>query len=487
MLSTLILKELRFILSSPKFVAMFAVCAALLLLSVFVGIREFESSTRAFETATGLVDQEIREARQWSSINNRVFRRPDPMQIFASGVEFDIGRVSAISSWTPIKLSSSMYSNDPIYALFRSVDFVFIVSVVLTLFALLFSYDGINGEREQGTLRLVLSNAIPRGTYILAKFVGSWMGLVVPLLVPLLLSLMLVMVSGVPMTGEHWVRVGMLIGSSLLLFTFFLALGLFVSATTSSSNVSFLVSLTAWIALVLIVPRAGVMIAGQIISVPSVAEMESRQDSFAKDRWESHMTSMDARWRERRKGMESMTKEQQAAYREEKQWEWAEEDDRERKLVQKDIDENARILQEDLRNRKREQEKLAFTLSRFSPVSAFHLSSMNLAGTDVGLKSRYEDAMQEYRTTFNAYKDTKQKESGSSGGIRISIDTDSGIKIDTGREIALNVSDMPKFDHPRASFGDIFASIVVDIGVVGVFSLLAFAGAFVGFLRYDVR
>jgi hypothetical protein len=103
------------------------------------------------------------------------------------------------------------------------------------------------------------------------------------------------------------------------------------------------------------------------------------------------------------------------------------------------------------------------------------------------VKARYEDGMNEYRGTFNAYRDRKQKESGSSGGIRISFDTNSGIKIDTGREMALDLSDMPQFTHPRPSWSEVVSAAVVDFGLLGMVTLLAFAGAFVAFLRYDVR
>ncbi|MCU0452811.1 MAG: hypothetical protein MUE68_04070 [Bacteroidetes bacterium] len=46
---------------------------------------------------------------------------------------------------------------------------------------------------------------------------------------------------------------------------------------------------------------------------------------------------------------------------------------------------------------------------------------------------------------------------------------------------------MPQFAHPRAAFGDILETAVVDLGWLGVATLLAFAGAFVAFVRYDVR
>jgi ABC-type transport system involved in multi-copper enzyme maturation permease subunit len=172
MLRTLILKELRGILSSPKFAATFAVCSVLMLLSVFIGIREYRTASGQYDEALQLAAQNLRAQPSWMGLTTTAYRAPDPMQIFIPGVNNDVGRLSAINGFADVKLRNSAYADDPIFALFRSIDFSFIVSAVLSLFAILFTYDAINGEREAGTLQLTFSNPVPRSTYILAKLAG---------------------------------------------------------------------------------------------------------------------------------------------------------------------------------------------------------------------------------------------------------------------------------------------------------------------------
>ena len=82
MLGVLIEKELKSILQSPKFVATFGVCSLLILLSVFIGINEYRGSVAQYETATNWVDQQIAEATTFERLPTRVYRQPDPMQIF---------------------------------------------------------------------------------------------------------------------------------------------------------------------------------------------------------------------------------------------------------------------------------------------------------------------------------------------------------------------------------------------------------------------
>jgi hypothetical protein len=183
-----------------------------------------------------------------------------------------------------------------------------------------------------------------------------------------------------------------------------------------------------------------------------------------------------------------MNEKEREAYRDDHEWEWLEQDDKDRKQMQKDINAFTQQLQEEARNRKAEQQRLAFTLSRFSPASAYQLAALNLAGTDAGLKTRYEDAMQNYRTAFNKYADQKQKASGGAGGFRIEINSNTGIKIGNDRDKgALDLSDMPKFTSPEHTYAAALAPTLVDFGLLGLFTLAAFAGAFVRFLRYDVR
>lgn len=488
MLTILILKELKSILASPKFAATFGVCALLILLSVFVGIQEYRAAVRQYDAALQLTDQTLRTQASWMGLATSAYRKPDPAQILITGVNNDIGRLSGINQFNPVKLTHSAYADDPIFALFRSIDFSFIVTVVLSLFAILFTYDAINGEREGGTLQLTFANPVPRATYILAKLAGSWLGLVIPLLVPILLGMLIILIEGIPFTADHWARTGLFIGISLLFFTFFIALGVLVSCLTRRSAVSFLIALVAWVTIVLIIPRLGVMAAGQLKPVPSVAEVEAQRDAFSKDRWESHMQEMQGRWREREEATKGLSKDERESYRDDKLGTWMEEDDAKRKQIQQDIEEFSARLSEDIRNRRADQERLAFALTRISPASAYQLAAMSLAGTDITLKARYEDAMRDYRSRFTQYVEKKQKESGTQGGFRITVDSDKGFSFSAPRDRGtLDLSDLPAFGAPVRGFDAAAAPVVVDAGLLTLASLLAFAGAFIAFLRYDVR
>lgn len=113
---------------------------------------------------------------------------------------------------------------------------------------------------------------------------------------------------------------------------------------------------------------------------------------------------------------------------------------------------------------------------------------MEIARTGIGIKNANEEAMERYRGKFKEHVDKKQKESGNTGGFRITVDSESGFSFSAPRERGtLDVSDLPRFAPVKASMGEILQSSLVDACLLALFGLLALGGAVFGFHRYDVR
>ncbi|MEZ4703050.1 MAG: ABC transporter permease subunit [Rhodothermales bacterium] len=470
----LVEKELKNLLLSPKFVATFGACTVLILTSIFAGIVEYRNSSAQYSAATALVGQELSEATSWGQLGNRqrVYRKPEAMQIFASGIHFDIGRFSVISSWQDVRLQQSAYSIEPIFAVFRAIDFVFIVQVVLSLLTIVFAYDLISGEKESGTLRLMLANAVPRTQYIAAKIAGAWLGLMIPLIIPMLIGVLLLMVFNIPFAGDDWLRLGKLTGYSMLYLTAFLCLGVLFSTLTHRSAMSFLTLLVFWIAMVLVVPRGGMMIASQLVQVPSASEIESRKDGFARERRSAFFEELSESFQSRARAKEGMSEAERKQYDADHEWDWMVEDDDRQSRMDNDIAEYNRKVDEDLNNVRAVQQSLGFSLSRFSPASAYQLAAMRLGRTDLGLKRRFTESLYAYRTAFTAYIGQKNP-----GGMTMRIG---------GNEKAepLDLSDLPQYS-PDATIQS--EQSPADLIILTLYAFGAVALALVAFNRYDVR
>ena len=331
-------------------------------------------------------------------------------------------------------------------------------------------YDAINGEKEQGTLRLTFANPVPRAQYIVGKMAGSFLALAVPLLVPILIGALILLMLGIPMRADDWVRLTLVVLVGYLYFGAFLAISLFVSARTEKSSSAFLISLVIWILSVMVIPRTAVLIAGRAVDVPSVDEISSQKSRFAASLWQEDRKKMsDFRTPEGtapNKVMEEFQKFMQkiGGEREKKMQEFGER------------------LNEDRRNKQEVQERLAFGLAMLSPSATFSLAAMTIGGTGIHLKEAYKRSGENYQTSFAEFIKGKTGQTPS-GNFVFRISTDG----DEPKKQPINPMELPAYEFQQEPIGASFGSIAIDLGILSLFNIIFFVGAFVSFLRYDVR
>ena len=51
----------------------------------------------------------------------------------------------------------------------------------------------------------------------------------------------------------------------------------------------------------------------------------------------------------------------------------------------------------------------------------------------------------------------------------------------------LDLNQLPRFEPPKQAYSEAVTPSIIDLGLLSFFSLAAFAGAFVSFMKYDVR
>jgi ABC-type transport system involved in multi-copper enzyme maturation permease subunit len=472
MLKTLIEKEIRDIIGSTKFAVIFGACAVLILTSFYVGARTYLSNRAQYEAAKAENLRQFEGLTDWFSVqNHRIFLPPQPLAALVSGVANDIGRTTEVWGRGELSAQDSKFGDEPIYAVFRFLDLEFMFQIVLSLFAVLLGYDAISGEKERGTLKLSFANAVPRDKYILGKIIGSLCALAVPLLVALALGCLLLPILGVPLSGGDWLRLLLVILTGLLYFAAFLTLSIFVSACTVRSSHSFLVLLVVWILCVLIIPRSAVLLAGRAVDVPSVDELASQKASFQQQQWQEDRTS----WGNFKP---SSSEDPKVAMDELNRFMEEQADARDKKMQEF----NSR-LNEQRYNKQLEQQSLAFGLARVSPAAALTLGMTSLAGTSIDLKSHYNDEANSYQSDYAKFIKDK---TGTNPGGRMMVFR-SVVDDEQSKPEPINVQELPQFNYRQVDLSQSLATALPDIGVLAVFNLLFFAGAFISFRRYDVR
>jgi len=468
MLRLIIVKELREIIGSTKFSLSFGICSLLVLAAFCIGAVEYQRSLARYDAArkqnliqmTGLTD--------WLMVSNhRIFLPPQPLASLVAGISNDIGRTTPIAGDTEVIQDDSRYNEEPIYAAFRFLDLEFIIQIVLSLFAILFTYDAICGEKERGTLKLSFAGPLTRQTYMSGKLIGAFLGLGVPLLIPMFLGSLLLPMLGVFLSFDEWIRLGLIILSGLLYLGAFLMIGIAVSAMTSRSSNAFLILLVVWIGAVLIVPRGAVLLAGRAVDVPSVDQIGAQLARF------SQQQATEAR--RKMAGFRSAS-DPSKAVQEFQKFMGEISSDRAKKARELSL-----RLHEERSNKQAVQEALALGIARVSPAAAFSLAAADYAGTSLRLKERYLDAARAYRGSYDKFMLDKTGVNPD-GGMVLRVVNDNGEK-----EQPIDPMELPPFTYRDVSLREVTPSGLLGTGILALFCLVFFAVAHRAFLRYDVR
>jgi len=469
MLKDIIKKEILETITSAKFVFTFLLCAILILLSVYTGIVNYRADQKEFSAAVALNKKNLESQPSYQALaglGTKINKPPQVLGAISTGVEEAVGRVATVNIAYDPNLVDSKYESNPVFSVFGALDLTFIVKIVLSLFAILFTYDAIVGEKEKGTLKLTLSNRVPRDRLILGKVIGGFISLLIPLIIPLILSLLILLVyPNIALAGQDWLRLLLMFLMFFLYLSVFFTLGLLVSARTNKSSTSFLVLLFIWVIFVTIIPKLSVMTAGRLKPIPSVHEITAKKDAFL----QQIQGGAQKRVLDWVKENASQAAKDQKGYQE-KFKKFLE--DYQQDLTSK-IDENNAALERDYQGKKKSQERLAINISRISPASALTFSTMSFARTGLDEHERFLASIRAYKPIFTKWANAKMMRSIDFSG--------SG---QTGKVI---LDDMPQHKFEPETLSKSLARTIPDFGLMLFLIIVFFAGAYVSFLKFDVR
>ena len=475
MLSHIIRREIQGNITSPKFVFTFILCTVLILVSVYTGATNYRADLKEHGLSVALSRKALEMQPSWLAIQNMksiVPKPPTVLSAVAVGIQDAVGRNITLDYTRNPKPIDSKYDSNPVFAIFGPLDLTLIVKIVLSLFAILFAFDAIAGEKEKGTLKLTLSNPVPRDRLILGKAIGGFVSLILPLAIPFLMGLILLNIfPDVLLTAGDWIRLGIILLCFLLYLSVFFNLGLFISSRTHRSSSSLFVLLFIWVVFIFIIPKAAAMVSRQFVSVPSAHALDSERRAFS----EAVQTKANyvreiwfkenpyprggpafavAEWWGK---LEAFSKQQSENYYGITGDRFAE-------------------LDSGYQARRRSQQELALNLSRFSPASAMVLSVLNLAKTGTGEHERFLDSVKTYQTAFGKWVGQK------------AIEEMQGQRKERKRgPDPPRLDGMPLHTFDSQSLGGTFSGILLDVCIMVLMNIVLFVGAYVSFLKYDVR
>ncbi len=286
MLTTLIRREILDNLMTFRFAAAVFITLLLVVSNTAVLIKDYERRLAAYNTALKTHQDKLQEFKAYSGYEMNIDRPPNPLSIFNAGFDKQLGNQVAIyHAFVPTLWNASMHGSDnPFLNIFTSIDMVFIFEVILSLIALLFAYDALAGERERGTLRLVLAQSVKRGYILLAKYISAMLCLLMPLLLSLILAMILLTNNrSVSLSPDDFLRIGGIVLTSLAYLSVFYLIGMLISEVSRRTSTALMLSMFIWGFFVLVYPN--MILAVMSPSSPPRSQIDSTVNQM-KQIWE---------------------------------------------------------------------------------------------------------------------------------------------------------------------------------------------------------
>ena len=382
--------------------------------------------------------------------NLLIYRSPSQLGFIAEGHEKDLPNAFAVDAFELVGPQTILRRNYTLQR-FDALDWVFTVGVILSFAAFAMTYDSISGEAETGTLRLCLSNSLPRATLLFGKYIGTIISLSIPLIIGICMNVLIISLFGVlPFEPTYWLRIGGVVLLSILYISVFATLGLFISCLTRSSSVSLVLLLLVWVCFAVFIPRTGGLLASRLAELPDKKTI-ARQASdtgrkirkrYGEGRFSTHWSPGEPLTRSAK-----IADAQQAIYNE-------------------------------YRQRQLHQVKLAQNISRISPTAIYQVGCEALVGTGIKHYERFFKKAVEYRRSLLQFT---YEEYPFNPNLFLE-----NVERQKLREVQMSVDKIPKFDDPPSDFSTAFAGASLDILLLFLFNLIFFMGAFLSFMRYDV-
>ena len=454
-------RELYDNLNSLRFALATVLLLALMLTNAAVYLREHPERIQKYRTSVTDYRSALTSRTNLYSLAQEgpgmLFKNPSPLRFCAEGGEaFLSDRVDAgdvywgmgdLKGFWSLAYPSSTPNLTNVRPDVTKIDWGFIVGYVLSLIALLFTFDSISGERERGTLRLILANPMPRHIVLIGKFLGALISISIPFTLSVLINLFVITASGdVHLDAEAWGRLSIIFIVAVLYAGLFIALGLLVSARVQGSAVSLVILLLTWVTFVVFIPSTLASIASGFSPAPMTS------DEF----WERKSQLHDKLWDEYyARGDKPLSKSE---------------------LVTKDAEGRERLSQEHL-TQQIAQVELARAATRVSPVALVQHLLESFAGTGFSRHVQFLENAQRYARQYREFViDTDRADPDSLHII--------GVSEGMSRK-PVNLESIPRFEDTLSLSRD-FDAAAIDFLLLVMVVVVLMSGAYLAFVRVQV-
>ncbi|MDR0700174.1 MAG: ABC transporter permease subunit [Tannerella sp.] len=475
---TLLFREIHGAIVDFRFWVVLVLCLSIIPLSFYVSVKDYSQRMSDYRQEV----QTYRDMTQlYANMKAEGVHPPSPLSIFSRGMENKMPYKVITSRDGDYKIEYA--KPDSKKDLLGAIDFGFIVTFVLSILAIVFTFNCISGDKEQGLLRAILANAVYRRQILMAKLLGNYLVFLLPFLLSMLLSLLVVQLSEmIPVFSADILPAILLMTGVSLVFLFALFnLGLWISALTANSALSINILLLIWIVLGLVVPKISPIISASVYPVESNSVFEAkksllRNNIMKEQRGEEEILyeQLRAQFMPETSGISDGWSEITKRYDEQVVPVYE-------KYNQRLITEIGRLT-DDYTMRCNRQNNLARTITCLSPISIVNNLMAEFSGTGYSEADHFIQQAKQYQETVKQeiYDKFIVKQYYAKGSTMSNTKEVEGFDL---KNASIPVLDNYKY----LSLGVILQQNRMDIMLLCIYGLLFFVCAFISFLRFDVR
>lgn len=257
-------KEFQLNLMTFKFAVGAVACIALTVVFMPVLAADYQNRLETYNMNVAGNEAELREVKVYKNIKHTIYRPPAVLSAFSAGLEKQMAGSAKIELDKIPELSVTQRKGNPYLPILAVLDESLIFKIVISVLALLVAYDVISGERERGTLKLMLSGETARHQVLLGKLLAGLITLSVPVTITFVVGLVILMsFPMVALSSLDWIRIGLMFVASMAFTSVMYLLGLLFSCLAKRSAISMVLGLFLWIIFAIVVPNASVHLATQ--------------------------------------------------------------------------------------------------------------------------------------------------------------------------------------------------------------------------------
>ena len=519
MIGHIIKREFFDHLNSLRFALTALILAALMVTNAVVHLQSHPDKVRRYSENITADQNKVQSRTELYELlkegPGRLYKRPSALTFIADGSDAFLPGSGTTSwgSWSRTAGSSgqvkSIWSVDyptanpnarDLRPKATKIDWVFIITYLLSFIPLLFTFDSLSGERESGTLRLCLANPISRPALLVGKFLGTLITVLIPFVFAVLLNLTVISLDSWTQLGAaDWGRLGMITLIASGYASIFIAVGLMVSASTRDSRISLVVLLIVWVALVVFMPSTLGTLATKWMSPVQTAhqqEMAKRSalaqinadfDERMRNKQatrlpaDSLLNKLEELWKTSPEAAEKLAKENEeelklAIARLESQKADAEELHIRAELVNKDVEVRERLNSAHLRAQLAQVQR-AKIVTRFSPAAIVQYALESMAGTGLNRHLQFLEGVHLHIRQFrNFITETDHADTESLHII--------GVPEGMSKKPILPQA-LPNFED-KITFSDTFNAAMMDMLLLVLLLVIFISGAFLVFLRSEI-